>query len=78
MDKKRGHEDGLGELTVADSGVGFDPNAGVRGTGFGTGIVRAVATSLSGTVEYLAVDPGAISKLVFEVKENPPAAPPRV
>ena len=70
-------EDGLGELTVADAGVGFDPKARVRGTGFGTRIVRAMATSLSGTVEYLAADPGAISKLVFEVKQNLHAAPPR-
>ena len=70
-------EGGLGELTVADAGVGFDPKARVRGTGFGTRIVRAMATSLSGTVEYLAADPGAISKLVFEVKQNLHAAPPR-
>ncbi len=62
------NKDGLGELTVADEGVGFDPKIRARGTGFGTRIVRAMATSLSGTVEYLATDPGSISKLVFAVK----------
>jgi two-component sensor histidine kinase len=61
-------EDGLGELTVADEGAGFDPMMRERGTGFGTRIVRAMATSLSGTVEYLATDPGSVSKLVFAVK----------
>ena|GEM_PF-340797 len=62
------NKDGLGELTVADEGVGFDPKTRERGTGFGTRIVRAMATSLSGTVEYLATDPGSVSKLVFAVK----------
>ena len=61
-------EEGLGVLTVADEGVGFDPKIRARGTGFGTRIVGAMATSLSGTVEYLAGDPGSISKLVFVVK----------
>ena len=61
-------EDGLGALTVADEGVGFDPKMRARGTGFGTRIVHAMATSLSGTVEYLAGNPGSISKLVFVVK----------
>ena len=61
-------KDGLGELTVADEGVGFDPKIRARGSGFGTKIVRAMATSLSGTVEYLATDPGSVSKLVFAVK----------
>ncbi len=65
-------ENGLGELTVTDVGVGFDPKIRARGTGFGTRIVRAMATSLSGTVEYLAADPGAISKLVFEVEQDFP------
>jgi len=62
------NKDGLGELTVADEGAGFDPKMRERGTGFGTRIVRAMATSLSGTVEYLATDPGSVSKLVFAVK----------
>lgn len=64
-------KDGLGELTVADEGVGIDPKRQARGTGFGTKIVRAMATSVSGTVEYLAANPGTISKLVFVVKDNP-------
>ena len=61
-------DDGLGELKVTDAGVGFDPKKRARGTGFGTKIVRAMASSLSGTVEYLSADPGAISKLVFMLK----------
>lgn len=61
---------GLGELTVADEGVGFDPKMQSRGTGFGTKIVRAMATGLSGKVEYLTAGPGAISKLTFELNRN--------
>ena len=63
-------EDALAELTVSDQGVGFDPTMDARGSGFGTKIVRAMATSLSGHVEYLRIDPGAIAKLVFAVNPD--------
>lgn len=66
-------KDGLGELTVTDEGVGFDPKMLARGTGFGTRIVRAMATSVSGRVEYLTANPGSISKLVFVVNGDPNA-----
>ena len=64
--------DGMAELTVADDGVGIDPKIQALGTGFGTRIVRAMATSLSGTVEYLAGNPGTIAKLVFAAKQEQP------
>ena len=64
-------EDGMGELTVADEGLGFDDEKQSRGTGFGTKIVRAMATGLSGSVEYLKGNPGAVAKLVFVVKGEP-------
>lgn len=60
--------DGMAELTVADDGVGFDPKKQAKGTGFGTRIVRAMASSLQGTVEYLAANPGAVAKLIFPVQ----------
>ena len=66
--KLRSAGEGMAELVVEDDGVGIDPNKKAKGTGFGTRIVRAMATSLSGTVDYLPGNPGAIAKLVFHVK----------
>jgi len=64
------NKDGLGELIVADDGVGFDPKAKARGTGFGTKVVQAMSASLSGSIEYLTGKPGAIAKLTFPVNPD--------
>lgn len=39
-------------LTVEDDGTGFSPRAGAKGTGLGTKLIRAMATSLRSEVEY--------------------------
>lgn len=57
------------ELSVEDDGVGRREGVPVKGTGLGSKIVTAMATSLGGTVEYQERSPGTRAVLVF-----PPAA----
>jgi two-component sensor histidine kinase len=56
------------ELTVEDDGVGRSGDA-VKGTGLGTRIVQAMASSLEATVEYLARTPGTTARLIFPLKQ---------
>ena len=58
-------DDDTAQLTVADSGVGFDSRKESVGTGFGTKIVGAMATSLSGIIKYSPGSPGTIATLTF-------------
>ena len=53
------------ELVVEDDGVGRKSGATEGGTGFGTRIVRAMASSLDGNIEYSARSPGASARLIF-------------
>jgi two-component sensor histidine kinase len=53
------------ELVVEDDGVGRPEDAPAHGTGLGTRIVTAMATSLSGKVDYRARSPGLSAELVF-------------
>jgi two-component sensor histidine kinase len=53
-------------LSVEDDGVGFAaPGAGVRGTGLGMRIVRAMAATLDGTVDMGPIGGGARVTLTF-------------
>jgi two-component sensor histidine kinase/CHASE3 domain sensor protein len=56
--------DGNAVLTVEDDGVGRGTGA-AKGTGLGSRIVKAMATSISGDVEYLDRHPGFSARLSF-------------
>jgi two-component sensor histidine kinase len=43
---------GIIELLVEDDGMGFDPDAPVKGTGLGTKILNAMAASIGGDLTY--------------------------
>lgn len=53
------------ELSVEDDGIGKQEGAPARGTGLGTRVVNAMASSLGGDVRYEARNPGTVAKLVF-------------
>jgi two-component sensor histidine kinase/CHASE3 domain sensor protein len=57
------------ELVVEDDGVGRRDEASSRGTGLGTRIVSAMATTMEATIEYLKRDPGTAARLVFPLKQ---------
>jgi len=57
------------ELTVEDDGVGRREGEPARGTGLGSRVVNAMASSLGGNVRYEARNPGTAATLVF-----PPAS----
>jgi two-component sensor histidine kinase len=54
------------ELTVEDDGVGKVDNL-VRGTGLGSRIVTAMASSIAGEVQYIPRNPGTTARLVFSI-----------
>jgi two-component sensor histidine kinase len=56
------------ELTVEDDGVGRGDEA-AKGTGLGTRIVSAMASSMQATVEYLRRTPGTTARLIFPLKQ---------
>ena len=56
--------DGHAVLTVEDDGVGRGSGPS-KGTGLGTRIVKAMATSLRGTVDYIDRQPGLSARLAF-------------
>ncbi|TAJ34994.1 MAG: sensor histidine kinase, partial [Reyranella sp.] len=58
-------DDGRGELTVEDDGVGRREDGPVKGTGLGTRVVRGIAGTMKGEVQYLARQPGTTARLVF-------------
>ncbi|MGE3872171.1 MAG: response regulator [Parvibaculaceae bacterium] len=53
------------ELAVEDDGVGRDDNLPVHGTGLGSRIVKAMATSLNGEIVYGQRRPGTSARLTF-------------
>lgn len=53
------------ELAVEDDGIGRSDDKPVAGTGLGTRIVKAMAISLNGKVEYVQRSPGTTAKLTF-------------
>jgi two-component sensor histidine kinase len=60
--------DGKLELVVEDDGVGRAEGAPAKGTGLGTKIVTAMATSMRATIEYEARQPGTSAHLIFPAK----------
>ena len=57
-------DDGSAVLSVEDDGVGRAEGP-AKGTGLGTRIVKAMAQSIGGNVEYLAADQGTVARLEF-------------
>lgn len=59
--------DGTAILSVEDDGVGRpDDKASPEGTGFGTRIVKAMASSVGGEVRYSQRNPGTSATLTFQ------------
>lgn len=54
-------------LTVEDDGRGFDPHAPARGTGLGSKILEAMASSLKASVDYAPGALGTRVKMVFAI-----------
>jgi len=61
---KRAAQDKV-ELTVEDDGVGRRPDASAKGSGLGTRIVNAMATTMRAEIEYLTQGSGTTARLVF-------------
>jgi two-component sensor histidine kinase/CheY-like chemotaxis protein len=60
--------DGRGELIVEDDGIGRIDAAPAKGTGLGSRIVKAMATTVGGEVVYGDRAPGTSARLVFSLK----------
>jgi len=57
--------DGQAELVVEDDGVGRDASPSIKGTGLGTRIVNAMATTMGAKIQYSGRQPGTAARLVF-------------
>ena len=55
------------ELAVEDDGVGRNDEGSVKGTGLGTRIVNAMASSMGAEIQYLRRQPGTIARLIFSL-----------
>ena len=53
------------ELLVEDDGVGHDPLQPAKGTGLGTRILNAMATTMGGTLAYEKVPVGTRARMTF-------------
>lgn len=60
--------DGRVELVVEDDGAGRRDETPVKGTGLGTRIVKAMATTMGAEVEYRARAPGTAARLIFPLR----------
>lgn len=63
-----GLPEGRAELLVEDDGVGRRDEAASQGTGLGTRIVSAMASSMGAEVQYLKRTPGTVARLTFPLK----------
>ena len=63
----KGAADGRAELVVEDDGIGRTADPSVKGTGLGTRIVNAMASTMSAEIRYLAREPGTAARLVFSL-----------
>lgn len=59
------------ELTVSDDGIGIADKNATSGTGFGKRIVKAMASNLNATEEYISTDKGTIARLTFTPHDGP-------
>jgi two-component sensor histidine kinase len=53
------------ELVVEDDGIGRKDDGAAQGTGLGTRIVKAMATTMGADIEYVARAPGTGARLTF-------------
>ena len=58
-------DEGKVELAVEDDGVGRSDGGSAKGTGLGTRIVNAMASSMNAEIEYINRQPGTIARLTF-------------
>jgi two-component sensor histidine kinase len=58
--------DGRAELVVEDDGIGRSNGGVAKGTGLGTRIVSAMATTMGADIEYSERRPGTAARLIFE------------
>jgi two-component sensor histidine kinase len=63
--------DGRLELAVEDDGVGRSDEEAAKGTGLGTRIVTAMATSMGAEVRYRPGKPGLTASLTFAQMTEP-------
>ena len=56
------------ELVVEDDGVGRPGDGSAKGTGLGTRIVRAMASTMGADIAYLARQPGTSARLNFPLE----------
>jgi two-component sensor histidine kinase/CHASE3 domain sensor protein len=63
----KGGSDGRAELVVEDDGIGRSADPSVKGTGLGTRIVTAMASTMSAEIRYLSREPGTAARLVFSL-----------
>ncbi|MCO4317605.1 response regulator [Phyllobacterium sp. 21LDTY02-6] len=60
--------DGKATLSVEDDGIGWSEGTQPKGTGLGTRIVKAMASSLGSSIEYVTRDRGTRAELTIEAK----------
>ena len=61
----KSNDDGSSELRVEDDGIGREANSAPQGTGLGTKLVTALASSLGGRVEYAMGRRGTSVRLIL-------------
>lgn len=57
------------ELTIEDDGIGRDPKQAPKGTGLGTKLVSAMASSMGASIVYADGRPGTVARLLVPVSE---------
>jgi two-component sensor histidine kinase/CheY-like chemotaxis protein len=58
----------MAELSIADDGIGKTSSQAPQGTGLGTRIVNAMATSMGADIEYVERNPGTLAVLRFPLQ----------
>ena len=56
------------ELVVEDDGVGRNDDGTAKGTGLGTRMVKAMATTMGAEIQYLNGRPGTAARLTFPLQ----------
>ena len=63
-------DEGRGELTVEDDGVGRKEDTPAKGTGIGTRVVKGIAQNMRAEARYLARQPGMAAQLIFPLSQD--------